>query len=116
MEHRAKTYSVSCTVQDTDYVLYTCPANCRSHMNLLYIANGNGNSPDVSVVWDRADSTHIHILGAKNLVSGGFIQWSGAYIVLEPGETITIIPSGVSSPHIDALCTVEEYFMANRAQ
>ncbi len=85
-------------------------------MNLLYLSNAGANSPDVSVEWNRADSSHVHILGAKNLGAGEFLQWSGAYIVIEPGETITVTPSAVSSPHIDAICTVEEFFMANRAQ
>lgn len=115
-DSKSKTYNVSCTVRDQSYTLYTCPANCRAYMNLLYIANGNGNSPDVDVEWFRADGSHAHIIGGKNLVTGGFIQWSDAYIVFEPGDYLTVVASAVVSPHIDALCTVEEFFLPNRAQ
>jgi hypothetical protein len=112
MENRAKTYNVTCTVSGQEYTLYTCPDNCRAHMNLLYLTNSGGTTT-VDVEWNRADGSHMHILGGKNLSSGDFIQWSDAYIVLEPGETMTVTATA-SSPHLDLLCTVEEYFLPNR--
>jgi hypothetical protein len=82
-------------------------------MNLLYVVNANGNTT-IDIEWQRADGSHMHILGGKNTVLGDFIQWSDAYIVFEPGDRIEIIASGNASPHIDVMCTVEEYFLPNR--
>lgn len=112
MEHRAKTYNVTCTVSGQVYTLYTCPDNCRARMNLLYISNSDGTTT-ANVEWERADGTHVHILGGKNLSSGEFIQWSDAYIVFEPGDSMTVT-AVAGSPHLDAMCTVEEYFSPNR--
>jgi hypothetical protein len=80
-------------------------------MILLYLVNVSGNNT-IDIEWNRTDSTHVHLLGAKNMTAGEFIQWSGSYIVLEPGETMTIVATG--SPHVDLICTVEEYFLPNR--
>ena len=82
-------------------------------MNLLYLTNSNGTT-SVNVEWDRADGTHTHILGGKNLSTGEYIQWSGAYIVLEPGDSVKVTATVSGTPHIDILCTVEEYFLASR--
>lgn len=114
MQNRAKTYNVSCLVRDQEYTLYTCPENCRAHMNLLYVANGNGSTPTVDIEWNRADGSHVHILGDKNLTSAEFIQWSDAYIVFETGDNLTVVCSNANDPHVDVLCTVEEYFLPNR--
>lgn len=115
MEYRARTYNVECEVEDQEYTLYTCPDNCRAHMNLLYVVNANGNTT-VDIEWERADSSHMHILGGKNMTAGEFVQWSNAYIVLEPGDTMVVVASGNATPHIDVLCTVEEYFLPNKIQ
>jgi hypothetical protein len=83
-------------------------------MNLLYVSNGNGGSPTINIEWNRADGSHVHILGDKSLSSAEFIQWSQAYIVFEAGDNITAVASGMNDPHVDVLCTVEEYFLPNR--
>jgi len=80
-------------------------------MNLLYVTNTGGASTDVDVEFNRADGSHVHILGSKNISASEFVQWSGAYIVIEPGDTITFIPSGNNSPHVDVMATVEEFFL-----
>jgi len=113
VETRAKTYNVECTVQNQEYTLYTCPNNCRSRMNLLYVVNVVGNTT-IDIEWDRADGSHMHILGSKNMTTGEFIQWSDAYIVLEPGDAVHVTPSSNASPHVDVLCTVEESFLPVR--
>lgn len=115
-DSKSKTYNVSCTVEDQAYTLYTCPANCRAYMNLLYIANAGGGTPSVSVEWERADGSHMHVLGDKNLTTSEFIQWSDAYIVFEPGDAMVVTAGDMGSPHVDVLCTVEEFFLPNRAQ
>jgi hypothetical protein len=78
-------------------------------MSLLFLSNANGNT-DVSVEWDRGDGTHVHIVGGKNMVSGEYLQFSDGAVVLEPGDAMHVTASGNTSPHIDALCTVEEIF------
>ena len=107
---RPRTVNATGLVEDQEETLYVCPPNCRSHMNLLYITNTGSTSADVDVEWNRADGSHVHILGGKNISSSEFIQWSGAYIVFEAGDTLTFIPSGSNDPHVDAFATVEEFF------
>ncbi len=107
---RPRTVNAECTVENAEVTLYTCPANCRALMSLLYVTNISGGTCTVDIEFNRADATHMHILGSKNMANGEFIQWSDAYIVLEPTETITVIPSSQASPHIDVMATVEEFF------
>lgn len=109
---RKVTYAVSCTVEDQQETLYVCPANCRSEMSLLFLSN-NDSSTDVSVMWDRADGTHAHILGGKNLHLGEYLQFSDGIVVFEAGDAMHVTVSGNSSPHMDVLCTVEEIFLPN---
>jgi hypothetical protein len=115
-DSKSKTYNVACLVRDQVYTIYTCPQNCRSYMNLLYVSNADTASSSVTVEWERADGSHAHIIGAKNLAVGEFLQWSGGYLVFEPGDKMTAQSTGTNDPHIDALCTVEEFFLPNRAQ
>jgi len=108
---RKITSTVSCTVEDQEEVLYTCPANCRAEMSLLFFSNANGNTT-VDVNWYRQNGTeHIHIVGGKNMVGGEFVQFSDGVIVFETGDYMTIMASGNATPHIDALGTVEEMFV-----
>jgi hypothetical protein len=108
---RPRTVNATGLVRDQEETIYVCPQNCRAHMNLLYITNTGAASTDVDVEWNRADGSHAHILGSKNLSSSEFIQWSGAYIVFEPGDTLVFIPSGSNDPHVDVFATVEEFFI-----
>jgi len=108
---RIITYSVSAQTADQEEVLYTCPANCRAMMSLLFFSNANGNTT-VDVNWYRENGTkHVHIVGGKNMISGEFVQFSDGIIVFEPGDYMTVTPSGNTTPHIDAMCTVEEVFI-----
>ena len=104
---------IACTTLGT-YNLYTCPLNCRAKIPLVFIANAGGNNT-ASLKWYRkAQNISFFIQGGKNLSLGEFIQFSGAYIVLEPEDRldITITNNGV----VDALCTVEEMFLANKTR
>ena len=78
-------------------------------MVLLFVKCVN-NNVTVDVQWDRADSTHAHILGGKNMSAGEYIQLSDGYIVLEPGDAIKVTVTG-STPHVDLFATVEEFFV-----
>ena len=115
-DSKSKTYNISCLVRDQEYTLYTCPANCRAYINLLYVSNGNGGTPSIKIEWDRADGSHFHVLGDQNLTASQYIQWSQAYIVFEPGDSMKATAGGMNGPHVDVLCTVEEFFLPNRAQ
>lgn len=110
--YRAKTYNVECTVDGQEYNLYTCPDNCRTHMVLLFVVDVLGNVT-VDVEWDRADGSHAHVLGSKNMTAGEYVQLSDGYIVLEPGDQVNVTVAGTTF-HTDAFCTVEEYFLPNR--
>lgn len=108
---RPRTVNTTGLVRDQEETLYVCPNNCRAQMNLLYVTNTGAASTDIAVEWYRADGSHVHILGGRNISSAEFIQWSGAYIVLEPGDTIKFTPSGSNNPHVDVMATVEETFV-----
>jgi len=79
-------------------------------MSLLYVSNHNNAATDFEIIWDRADGTDVYIIGSKNLAVGEFLQWSGAFIVFEPGDVITVKPFNNASPELSVLATVEEFF------
>lgn len=112
---RTKSEIDDATVDDTAVTLYTCPANSKSHMSLLYITNSGTAASDIKIEWYRASQSETHnIIAGKNLSVGDFIKFDGSFIVLEAGDYITFTPSatgGGASPHIDCFCTVEEFFV-----
>lgn len=114
MDSRSRTANVECIVAGQLYTLYTCPDNCKAKMNLLYVTNVSGGTATVNIEWERADGSHAHILGNKNMADGEFVQWSDAYIVLEAGDYFTAQVAGSGATHVDVFCTVEEYFLPNR--
>ena len=113
---RTRSEIIAITADDVPVTLYTCPANAKAHMNLLFFTNASANSSDVEVEWYRASKdTSYFILGGKNLATGEFVQFDGgAFIVLEEGDYITLETmntSGSGVPRLDAFCTVEEFFL-----
>ena len=112
---RTKSEIIAISTDDTPVTLYTCPANSKAHMDLLFITNASNNASDVNVQWYRASlATSFFIIGGKNLTTGEFLQFNGsAFIVLESGDYITIettSTAGSGVPNTDAFCTVEEFF------
>lgn len=111
---RTKSEIQDAEVDGTAVTLYTCPANSKAHMSLLYITNSGTAASDIQIDWYRASQDETHqIIKGKNLVVGGFVQWDGGFIVLEAGDIIKFTPSatgGGAAPHIDCFCTVEEFF------
>jgi DNA/RNA endonuclease YhcR with UshA esterase domain len=107
---RMKTVNVEATVDSQEYTLYTCPQNCRSHMSMLFVSNSGGNVTVDVEFYRAADSTHIHILGGKNMTTGEYIQFTGAEMVLEPGDYVTTTAVG-GTVHVDTMATVEEFFL-----
>jgi archaellum component FlaF (FlaF/FlaG flagellin family) len=113
---RPQSFHVSATTEDVAATLYTCPANCRAEVTMLLIVNNNGNTT-VHVTWEDANNPSApsdlsaSILGSKNMVQGDYVLFSGSTLVLEPGDSIAITPSGQATPHIDGVCTVTETFI-----
>lgn len=114
-ETRDRSVIIDCTTAaDSPYVLYTCPANCRAKVPLVFITNANGTNT-ITFKWYRASlDTSYFIIGGKNTSLGEFIQLSDGYIVLEPNDRleVTIGSNGV----VDAICTVEETFLSNQTR
>jgi hypothetical protein len=112
---RTKSEIADAEVDGVAETLYTCPANAKSHMSLLYITNTGTAASDIAIKWYRASQAVTHnIIAGKNLNVGEFIKFDGSFIVLEEGDQITFTPSstgGGASPHIDCFCTVEEFFV-----
>ena len=112
---RTKSEIIAISTDDVPVTLYTCPANSKAHMNLLFVTNASSNASDLNIQWYRASkATSYFIIGGKNLTQGEFIQFDGgAFIVLEAGDYITIettSTAGSGVPDMDAFCTVEEFF------
>jgi len=107
---RTKSEAVSCETEDQLETLYTCPANCRAEVTMLFVVNANGNTT-VNAFWYRAAQTEsFSILGGKNMTAGEYILLTNATLVLEPGDKLQVMPIGNTSPNIDAMCTVTETF------
>ena len=109
---RMRTVNVECTVDAQEETIYTCPANCQAHMSLLFFSNVGG-TVTVDVEFDRADGTHQHIVGGKNMGTGEYVQFSDGIVVMEPGDVFHITANG-ATPHVDAMVTVEEFFLTPR--
>jgi hypothetical protein len=102
---------VICDVEDQVETLYTCPANCRAEVTMLYVVNANGTA-DALAKWVRAsDSAEFRLIGGKNLTQGESLLLTGATLALEPGDTITCIATDNASPELDYMCTVIETFI-----
>jgi len=111
---RTKSEIVAISTDDVPVTLYTCPANSKAHMSLLFITNASTNASDINVQWYRASvATSFFIIGGKNLTQGEFIKFDGSFIVLEAGDYVTVettSTAGSGVPNTDAFCTVEEFF------
>jgi len=113
---RTQSFHTSATTEDVAATLYTCPANCRAEVTMLLITNVNGNTT-VNVNWVDADNPFdatdlsAAILGSKNMTIGEYILFTGATLVLEAGDSLTITPTSNATPHIDGLSTVTEIFI-----
>lgn len=102
---------VSCETEDQLEDLYTCPDNCRAEVTMLFVVNANGNTTVNAYWYDSSATASYSILGGKNMTSGEYILLTGATLVLEPGDKIRVMPTGNSTPNIDAMCTVTETFV-----
>lgn len=114
---RFKSYGIHAEVDDQRDTVYTCPSNSVAYMSLVFVSNGTANATDVDIEWyDASETTRITIVGSKNLSSGDFLQLSGSFIVLDPGDKLEVTPSntgGGANPDIGVITTVEEVFLPN---
>ena len=114
---RFKSYGIHATVDGTTVAVYTCPANTVAYMSLLFLSNGTANASDVTAEWyDASQDDTITVIGSKNFAAGEFLQFSGAFVVLEPGDQMRVTPdntSGGNAPDIGVIATVEEVFLPN---
>lgn len=102
---------VICDTEDQVETLYTCPANCRAEVSMLFCVNANGNTSALAK-WYKADTAEeYNLIGGKNLGLGEFILLTGATLVLEPGDQIRCIATGNVEPQLDYMCTVTETFI-----
>lgn len=108
---RRQSFGVSCETEDQTEVLYTCPANCRAEVEMLFVVNANGNTTVSGTWYDASQDTSFNLIGGKNMTAGEYILLTGAVLVLEPGDEIDITPTANASPDIDAMCTVIETFI-----
>lgn len=70
-----------------------------------------GSNVSVNLTWeDVSTGNTMHVLGGKNLTQGEYVLFTGATLVLEPGDSFRIVATG-TTPHVDALCTVTETFI-----
>lgn len=107
---RARTVSLSSTVEDQIDILYTCPTNVRAYMSLFFIKNASGATCTVQADWNRANDPNVFILTGVNMSAGQYIQFSNGFIVFEPGDQFRVRASNNASPRIDTFATVEEFF------
>jgi hypothetical protein len=108
---REKSPLIACTVSGTVYTLYTCPANCRARVPLIFITNANGTATVDFRIYKASTTVHYFILGGKNLTQGDFIEINNDIgIVLEPGDKLEVTATG-TTVNVDAICTVVEQFI-----
>lgn len=92
-----------------DNIIYTCPSKYISRVVLLFVTNHGGGNKTVTIKWyDSSANETYYIVGGYTLSAGGYLKLDGSYLVLNPGDTITITPEAGST--IDAAITVEEQY------
>jgi len=102
---------VICDTEDQVETLYTCPANCRAEVSMLFCVNANGNTSALAK-WYKSDTTEeYNLIGGKNLGVGEFVLLTGATLVLEPGDQLRCVATGNVAPQLDYMCTVTETFV-----
>ena len=92
-----------------DNIIYTCPSKYIARMVLLFITNHGSGNKTVTVKWyDSSANESYFIVGGYVLTAYGYLKLDGSYLVLNPGDTLTVTPEAGST--IDAAITVEEQY------
>jgi hypothetical protein len=90
----------------TTTVLYTIPTGYIGNLVLVYINNSGSGTKTISVHWNIADSaTQIDIVDQSSLTAKAFLQFSGSYVTLSEGDTISAISESASTMNI--ILTIE---------
>lgn len=105
---RVRSATVSCIVSGTEYSLYTCPANCVAEVSMALLTGVTG-TPSSKLFWNT-NGHKVHILGGKNIAVGEFVLFTGATLILQPGESLSVMGTSGGAIHLDATCTVTETF------
>lgn len=108
-DFKEKSSFASCTVSGTRVTLYECPNQCRARVNLIYVTNINSTATLNIEVYKAATTSRTFLVSARPFPVGDFVEFSGEYLVLDPGDRIEVAVTG-SSPRADATATVEEIF------
>lgn len=108
---RTVSKGVICDTEDQVEVLYTCPANCRGEVSMLFCVNANGNTTALAKWYMASTTEEYNLIGGKNLGQGEYLLLTGATLVLEPGDQIRCIATGNATPVLDFMCTVTETFI-----
>ena len=88
-------------------LFYTVPDGYRASWTLLYCINNTASAKNITAVWHDASTNHdIHIFENYPVSAKNFIMFdSGAWVMLEEGDTITI--SAETGSSADAVCSFE---------
>ena len=90
----------------TTTVLYTVPTGYIGNLVLVYINNSGSGTKTTSVHWNIATgATQIDIINQYSLTSKAFLQFSGSYVTLTEGDTISAISEAAST--INIILTIE---------
>ena len=90
-------------------IIYTCPSKYIARMVLLFVTNHGSGNRTITIQWyDSSAGQSYYIVGGYTLSAYGYLKLDGSYLVLNPGDTLTITPEAGST--IDAAITVEEQY------
>lgn len=108
-DYRERSTHISCTTSGTRVTLYECPSQCRARVPLIYVTNINSHSTLNIEVYKAATTSRFFLVSARPVAISDFVQFSGNYIVLEPGDRVEVTITG-TTPRADATATIEEIF------
>jgi hypothetical protein len=87
-------YSIGVTITPaTETTLLTVPTGYCAVVSLAFISNHSGNNKTFSMWWEHShDVGHeIYIIDGKTFTLSEFLQFSGAEIVLQEGDTLKVL-------------------------
>lgn len=107
-EFKCRSIGTSLTAGVSNTV-YTCPSKYIAKVILLFFTNHGSGNKTITVRWsDASTGTTYVLLGGYTLSSYAYLKIDGSYIVLNPGDTISVTPEAGST--IDSVITVEEQY------
>ena len=90
-------------------VVYTAPPKNTTKVVLLFIANKTAGNKTVTIKWhDAHNNLDYTIVGGYVVSAFNFLKFDQAYLVLNAGDYITVIPE--AGADMDATVSVEEFY------